>query len=226
MKWWIIPDKLLRTVLAPRDYIDVIRRPDVNMLEVFGGQSTEGSYARGDHGQGSGSPRRRGGQERTEEEREEREEKYWPRTGQSEDSESGEEPRPCQGESPSRPAGGQCGVQSSGQSYLPDEGEEEVTDGTERPEDTVRRLAMELQELEAWKRAYQPAAELWDSLELERNDQVTEAVLVAKISDFDKGGTAISMGATEGCDWITQLGVLHAAIQIMNNETPERRDDG
>jgi hypothetical protein len=69
-----------------------------------------------------------------------------------------------------------------------------------------------------------PADELWSSLELEDNDQVVDAVLIAKVADFERGGTAISIGATESCDWVTQLGILHAALQVMSDAGTEQKD--
>lgn len=74
----------------------------------------------------------------------------------------------------------------------------------------------ELSELQDWKRKYQVAAELWDSMELHENDQVTEAIIIGKVADFENGGTAITTGATEGLDWITQLGMYEAARMQMN----------
>jgi hypothetical protein len=97
-----------------------------------------------------------------------------------------------------------------------------VSDETERPEDTVRRFAGQVQELLDWQRRYRTAAELWDALVLDDNDQVTEAVLVAKVADFARGGTAVSLGATDGCDWVIQLGLLHGALQVMDANPPER----
>jgi len=100
-----------------------------------------------------------------------------------------------------------------------------MTDETERPEDTVRRFAARIGELEAWQTRYKEAAELWDALELKKNDQVTDALLIARVADFEKGGTALSMSTTDGVDWIIQLGMIHAAEMVMQADDPQRSDD-
>jgi hypothetical protein len=83
----------------------------------------------------------------------------------------------------------------------------------------------ELAELRAWKVKYREAAEMWDSLELRDNDQVTDAVMIAKVSDFESGSVTTITGTTDGTDWVTQLG-LFEAWKGMNIETRiERRDD-
>lgn len=100
-----------------------------------------------------------------------------------------------------------------------------MSDATERPEDTIRRLAAECQELLAWKTRYAEAADLWDGLDLHPNDQVTAATLIAKISDFDTGFVNVATAASDGTDWVEQLG-LFAAWKGMCIETRiERRDD-
>lgn len=71
-----------------------------------------------------------------------------------------------------------------------------------------------------------PATEaqaLWKELNLHDNDQVTDAVLVAKIADFKRGGVAVSMSVTDGVDWVTQLGMLHAGLGIMNQNSYDPR---
>lgn len=70
------------------------------------------------------------------------------------------------------------------------------------------------------------AEALWGELNLQDNDQVTDAVLVAKITDFQRGGVAVSMSATDGLDWVTQFGMLHAAIAIMHQNEYRPREGG
>lgn len=53
--------------------------------------------------------------------------------------------------------------------------------------------------------------ELWASLELGPHQQVVDAILLARVTDFDQGGTLLSMAGTEGADWIVQLGLIEAA---------------
>jgi hypothetical protein len=69
------------------------------------------------------------------------------------------------------------------------------------------------------------ADELWEALELEENHQVTDAVIIAKVAHFDTGGTALSLAATDGVDWISQFGMLHGAVAIMNQEKFTRGAD-
>lgn len=99
-----------------------------------------------------------------------------------------------------------------------------MSNETERPEDTVRRFAGMIQDLESWKAKYREAAELWDALELRDNDQVTDATLIAKIQDFDAGYVNISTASSDGCDWITQLGLFEAWRGICIETRIERRD--
>ena len=107
-----------------------------------------------------------------------------------------------------------------------------MTDETERPEDTVRRFAgqMELyektvQELQAWRSKYREAAEMWDALELEENQQVTQVVMIAKIADFDSGYVNVGMSASDGVDWIDQVGLIETA-RIMSYQKSIVRADG
>jgi hypothetical protein len=99
-----------------------------------------------------------------------------------------------------------------------------MTDATERPEDTVHRFAQQIQELLAWKSRYMEAAVLWDSLETQDNDQIVEAVLIAKLHDFDKGLTQVSISSTDSVDWIGQLGLI-AAAKLISDQTPVLGND-
>lgn len=94
-----------------------------------------------------------------------------------------------------------------------------MTDETERPEDTVRRFAQQIGELLSWQQKYREAAELWDALDIENDDQVLEAVLIAKLGNFEKGRVEISISASDSIDWIGQLGLLEAA-RVMSYQKP------
>ncbi len=96
---------------------------------------------------------------------------------------------------------------------------------TERPEDTVRRFALQIQELEAWKAKYREAADLWDGLEMRDNDQATDVAIIAKIQDFETGHVNVVAATTDGCDWVTQLGLFEAWRGICIETRIERRDD-
>lgn len=67
--------------------------------------------------------------------------------------------------------------------------------------------------------------ELWAALQLQKNDQVTDAVLLARISNFEDGTTSISTGATDGCDWVTQLGIMHAGLLVITQAPLQKRDE-
>lgn len=99
-----------------------------------------------------------------------------------------------------------------------------MSDETERPEDTVRRFALEIHDLEAWKRKYTEAAELWDALELKGNQQVKDAVLIGKIVDFERNIVSITMSVTDGVDWMDQIGIIETA-KIMCAQAPLESDD-
>lgn len=94
----------------------------------------------------------------------------------------------------------------------------------ERPEDALRRIAGECVELKAKLDRYREAIELWDALELLENQQVASATLMAKVQDFENNTIAISTSATEGCDWIDQIGLINTAM-ILISQTRIVRDD-
>lgn len=52
-------------------------------------------------------------------------------------------------------------------------------------------------------------------LDLQLGDQVVEWLLIAKVSNFEEGGTAVSIAASEGLDWVAQYGLLRAATVIV-----------
>lgn len=99
-----------------------------------------------------------------------------------------------------------------------------MTDGTESTEDALRRIAGKCVELEAWQQKYREAAELWDALNLSENGQVTHAVLIVKEIDFDTGITRISTCASDGTDWVDQLGMYEACKLISAEKGMD--DDG
>jgi hypothetical protein len=69
------------------------------------------------------------------------------------------------------------------------------------------------------------ADDLWTGLDLRSNDQVTEAILIGKIADFETGGTALSLAATDGTDWVTQFGIITGALNIMRQSQFAHRDE-
>lgn len=104
-----------------------------------------------------------------------------------------------------------------------------MTDETERPEDTVRRFAAQIQELLAWQAKYREAAELWEALNVGNNQHVDKALLIAKVIDFEKGGgPSITASVTDGVDWVDEWGLI-ASWQAISNSSKEyitEEDDG
>lgn len=50
---------------------------------------------------------------------------------------------------------------------------------------------------------------------LDQHDQITEALVIAKITDFETGSTSLGIYFNEGMDWIARLGLLEAARQVL-----------
>lgn len=92
-------------------------------------------------------------------------------------------------------------------------------------EEYLKSLEKELDELRAWRLRYTEAAELWDALELRDNQQVASATLLAKVQDYENNMVAISTAATDGCDWIDQIGLINTALVIINQTQITKDDD-
>lgn len=58
------------------------------------------------------------------------------------------------------------------------------------------------------------ALELWESLDVRKSDQISGAVLIAKLYDFEQGLAQISISATDGVDWVDQIGLISAAATM------------
>lgn len=103
-----------------------------------------------------------------------------------------------------------------------------MSDETELPEDTIRRFAKQIQELEAWKQRYAEAAKLWDALEPEGDQLIVSAVLIGKLVDFggedEKRHPTISISATDDNDWMTQMGILDSAHDFIHTDPWQSRD--
>jgi hypothetical protein len=73
----------------------------------------------------------------------------------------------------------------------------------------------------------QPIGPLLDSLavtiDLDHNEHLTEALVISKISNFDNGETRLSL-ASNGIDWISKIGLVHAACTVVDSGI-ERVDD-
>jgi|SRR6187549_1447192 len=104
-------------------------------------------------------------------------------------------------------------------------GGEDMNQGVQELLTRANELAQEVAELKAWQSKYKEAAELWDALEAKDSQQVTEAILIAKIVDFEQSGpegTVVSASYTDGCDWVNQLGLMAAWQLITNSDGVEK----
>ncbi|MDN5931833.1 MAG: hypothetical protein L0I24_12355 [Pseudonocardia sp.] len=49
------------------------------------------------------------------------------------------------------------------------------------------------------------------TLDLDEHQHISDAVVLARLGDATDGCTALVIGASAGCDWIAQLGLLVGA---------------
>jgi len=66
-----------------------------------------------------------------------------------------------------------------------------------------------------------PAGPILDALgvvlDVAENDQVTGALVIAKVSSFDRdGGTGLILGVSDGCDWVMQRGLVSTAQWVLD----------
>lgn len=68
---------------------------------------------------------------------------------------------------------------------------------------------------------YSPAGPILDALGVELGladgQQVTEAVVVAKVADFNDGETALAITYSKGLDWVARRGLLSAGLYMLDN---------
>lgn len=73
----------------------------------------------------------------------------------------------------------------------------------------------------------QPIGPLLDNLgivtDITPDQQITDVVVIAKVTDFADGTTAV--GLYGSADWVTQLGLITAAQQIVTNADTVPDDD-
>lgn len=56
------------------------------------------------------------------------------------------------------------------------------------------------------------------TLDLTDNQQIIDVVILARVSDFERGGTALAVGLSPGVDWIIQGGLLRAALNVLDTD--------
>jgi hypothetical protein len=73
----------------------------------------------------------------------------------------------------------------------------------------------------------QPIGPLLDALGvtivLEDNQQLTDALVIARGADFDTNETALVLSASTGLDWISQRGLVSAAQFVMDHDESDER---
>lgn len=72
------------------------------------------------------------------------------------------------------------------------------------------------------------ADELWAALEVKDGWRVVEAVLIGKLVNFasEEGHPpVISLAVTDGVDWVTECGLLHAALAVKNSQPWRELDE-
>jgi hypothetical protein len=67
--------------------------------------------------------------------------------------------------------------------------------------------------------------ELIAGLDLKQHDHVIEAVLLARVKNFETAAVGISMAATDDTDWVTQLGMIRGAEIITTADLRKSGDD-
>jgi len=65
--------------------------------------------------------------------------------------------------------------------------------------------------------------ELAVTMPLDEHDRVTEVLLLAKVTNLETGNVAL-LNASNDLDWIAQWGLLAAAKQVFEMDSPYRTD--
>ncbi|GGU62798.1 hypothetical protein [Streptomyces lavendofoliae] len=60
--------------------------------------------------------------------------------------------------------------------------------------------------------------------DLDDDDMVADALVILKVVQ-DDGSIALSIGTTDSRDWISQAGLLHAALEVTQSGYTRDRDD-
>ena len=55
-------------------------------------------------------------------------------------------------------------------------------------------------------------------LDIGEGQQITEVFVIAKLMDLNCGGTALTLTANEGLDWLAQLALLEGAAIILRRD--------
>ena len=63
-------------------------------------------------------------------------------------------------------------------------------------------------------------------LDLTPNQQILDVVILCRVTDFERGGTALAVGISPGVDWIVQRGLLGAAMDELVNQAVQDQDPG
>jgi hypothetical protein len=55
-------------------------------------------------------------------------------------------------------------------------------------------------------------------LEIDTDDRITAAIVLTKVVDMATGTVSLGLAASDGLDWVDQLGLLQAADLVMRNQ--------
>jgi hypothetical protein len=55
------------------------------------------------------------------------------------------------------------------------------------------------------------------TLDLDEHQHLADVIVVARLGDASDGQTALVLGASAGCDWIGQMGLLAAARTVIES---------
>lgn len=92
----------------------------------------------------------------------------------------------------------------------------------------IHSMEREMDELRAWKRKYQEAANLWDALEAEEDQVIASAVLIGKLMKLEgneeEKKPTVSISATDDVDWMNQLGIIDSAYDFVHTDPWISRD--
>lgn len=58
-------------------------------------------------------------------------------------------------------------------------------------------------------------------LDIGEGQQITEVIVVAKLTDFNIGGTALTIGSNPGLDWLSHLALLEGAGIVVRRDLTE-----
>ena len=59
------------------------------------------------------------------------------------------------------------------------------------------------------------------TMDIGEGQQITEVVVLAKLADFNIGGTALTIGSNPGLDWLSHLALIEGAGIVIRRDLTE-----